>query len=74
MWDFSQAKSDRIKRAVNLFHWKSALIDLDINEQVPVFNDTIANIMSNFVPNEIIIYDDCDPPWMKTSVAKLLIF
>ena len=74
MWDFSPAKSDRIKRAVNLFHWKSALIDLDINEQVPVFNDTITNIMSNFVPNEIIIYDDCDPPWMKTSVAKLLIF
>ena len=74
MWDFSQAKSDRIKRAVNLFHWESALIDLDINEQVPVFNDTITNITSNFVPNEIIIYDDCDPPWMKTSVAKLLIF
>ena len=70
MWDFSQAKSARIKRAVNLFHWKSALIDLDINEKVPVFNDTITNIMSNFVPNKIIICDNSDPPWMKTSAVK----
>ena len=71
MWHFSQANSDRIKRAVNLFDWESALIDLDVNEQVPVFNDAITNIiMSNFVPNEINICDDRDPPWMKTPVVK----
>ena len=62
MLHFSQANSDRIKRAVDLFDWKSALINVDVNEQVPVFNDTITNYMSNFVPNEIIICDDCDPP------------
>ena len=62
MWHFSQANSDRIKRAVGLFDWESALTDLDVNEQVPIFNDTITNIMSNFVPNEIIICDDHDPP------------
>ena len=62
MLHFSQANSDRIKRAVDMFDWKSALIDVDVNEQVPVFNDTITNYMSNFVPNEIIICDDCDPP------------
>ena len=61
MWHFSQANSDRIKRAVGLFDWKSALIDLDVNERVPVFNDAITNIMSNFVPNEIVICDDHDP-------------
>ena len=62
MWHFSQAKFDRIKTAVDLFDWESALIDLDVNEQVPVFNDTIINvIMSNFVPNEKNISDDRDP-------------
>ena len=29
-------------------------MDLDVSEQVSVFNDTITNIMSNFAPNEII--------------------
>ena len=70
MWHFSQANSDRIKRAGDLFDCESALTDLDVNERVPVFNDTITNVMSNFVPNEIIICDDHDPPWMKTFVVK----
>ena len=71
MWYFSQANSDRIKRAVDLFDWESALIDLDVNEQVPVFNDTIINvIMSNFVPNEKNICDGRDPLWMKISKVK----
>ena len=66
MWHFSQANSDRIKRAVNLFDWESALIDLDVNEQVPLFNDTITNIIiSNFVPNKINIGDDRDTPWRR---------
>ena len=54
MWHFSQVTSDHIKRAVDLFDWESALIDLDVNEQVSVFNDKITN-MSNFVLNEIIV-------------------
>ena len=62
MWHFSQANADHIKRAVDLFDWEPALTDLDVHEWVPVFNDTITNIMSNFVPNEIIICDDHDPP------------
>ena len=52
MCHFSQANSDHIKRAVDLFDWESALIDSNVNEQVSVFNDTITNSMSNFVPNE----------------------
>ena len=70
MWHFSQANSDRIKRAVDLLDRESALHDLDVNEQVPLFNDAITDIMSNFVPNKIIICDDPDPPCMNTSAVK----
>ena len=52
VWHFSQANSDHIKRAVDLFDWESAIIDSNVNEQISVFNDTITNIMSKFVPNE----------------------
>ena len=31
VWHFSQANFDNIKRAVDLFDWESALIDLDVN-------------------------------------------
>ena len=54
-----------------MFDLESALIDLNVNEQVSVFNDTITNIMSNFVPNEIIICDDRDPSWMNRHIKNL---
>ena len=53
MWHFSREKSDHIKKAINLFVWESSLNNLDVNEQVSVFNETIMNIMFNFVPNEL---------------------
>ena len=58
MWHFSRANSDHIKKAINLFDWESSLNNLDVNEQVSVFNETIMNIMSNFVPNKLVIFDD----------------
>ena len=49
-------------------------MDLNINEQVSVFNDAITNIMSNFVPNEIIICDDRDPLWMNSHIRKFILY
>ena len=46
---------------MNLFDWESLLNNLDVNEQVSVFNETIMNIMSNFVPNELVTCDNRDP-------------
>ena len=57
MWS-SQANSDHTKRAANLSEQDSALTDLDVNEQVSIFNDTATNIMSNVVPIEIIICEN----------------
>ena len=57
-----------------MFDWESALTDLDVNEQVSIFNNTITNIMSNFVPNEIIICDDRDPPWMNRHIKNLILY
>ena len=51
------------------------LNNLDVNEQVSAFHETILNIVSNFVPNELIMYDDEDPPSMnrfiKNSIAVI---
>ena len=49
------------------------LNNLDVNEQVSVFNETIMNIMSNFVPNELITCDDRDPPWMNRYIKNLIV-
>ena len=73
VWHFSRANSDHIKKTINLFDWESSLNNLDVNEQVSVFNETITNIMSNFVPNELITCDDRDPPWMNRYIKHLVV-
>ena len=60
VWHFSWASSDHIKKAINLFDWESSLNNLDVIEQVSVFNETIMNITSNFAPDELVTRDDGD--------------
>ena len=48
--------------------------DYDVNEQVFIFNSTITDIMSNFFPNEIIICDDRDPPWINGRIKNLILY
>ena len=37
-----------------------------------LFNRTITNILSNYIPHEIIICDDRDPPWINNRVKELI--
>ena len=72
MWHFSWANSDHIKKAINLFDWESLLNNPDVNEQVSVLTQTIMNVMSNFVPNELITCNDRYPPWMNWYIKNLI--
>ena len=72
VWHFSWANSDHLKKAINLFDWESLLNNPDVSEQVSVLNQTIMNVMSNFVPNELITCDDRYPPWMNWYIKILI--
>ena len=39
---------------------------------VPIFNQTIINILCNFIPHETVLSDDRDPPWMNKEIKKLI--
>ena len=39
-----------------------------INEKVDIFNRTILNVLSNFIPHETIVYNDKDPPWFNNRI------
>ena len=72
VWHFKHAKSGRIKRAIDIFDWKSALNYIDANDQVSVFNSSILNIVSNSIPNETIACDDRKTPWMNSFIKNLI--
>ena len=61
MWHFKHGNSDNIKRAIEIFYWESTQNYIDANDQVSVFNLTILNIVTNFIPNVTITCDERDP-------------
>ena len=45
---------------------------MNVSDVVNLFNKTLKNIRYNFVPHEIIIHDDRDPPWINMSIMCLI--
>ena len=72
VWHYKQANIELIRRAIDNFDWNRALDNVSPNRQVSIFNDTILNIISNFMPNETIICDDRDPPWINSKIKKVI--
>ena len=45
---------------------------MNVNDMVHLFNRTIKNILRNFIPHETITCDDRDPPWINSSIRRLI--
>ena len=43
-----------------------------MNQKVHFFNQTIKNILCNFIPNEAVNCDDCGPPWINSKIKRLI--
>ena len=72
VWYYNRVNADLIRRAIDLFDWDKALRINDMDKQVAIFSDTLMNIMQIFAPNETIICDDRDPPWMNKEIKQLI--
>ena len=42
----------------------------NVPQQVYIFNKTIINIFSNFIPNRLVTFDDEDHPWMTEKLKE----
>ena len=72
MWNYGQGNTELTRRAVHEFNLQRAFSNLDKNEKGSFFNETILNIVSNFIPYEMIICSDKDPPGINTRTKKLI--
>ena len=52
-----QANVDHIRKAVDVFPWEKALRNLNIND-IFLFNNTVKNIISNYIPHETVTFVD----------------
>ena len=45
-------------------HWNFLFSKKSVHEQVTIFDQTLLNTFSIYIPNKLITVDDKDPPWM----------
>ena len=57
---------------IELFDWEKRISNIDVNEQVSVFNETIMNIFGNFILHETITCNDKDVPWMNKQIETVI--
>ena len=70
VWDFKRADVNAITTAINQVDWKFMFSCKNVHQQVNIFNKTIINIFSNFIPNKLVTFDDKDPPWMTEKLKE----
>ena len=51
-------------------NWNFLFSRKSVHEQVTIFDQTLLNIFSNYVPSKLITVDNKDPPWMHESIKK----
>ena len=54
------------------FDWDKAFSGKSTDEKASILAKAILNIMSNFIPNEIVTIDDRDPPWISNKIEFLI--
>ena len=72
VWHYQDSNVDLIRRSINEFDWDRAFANKHVDEKVLTFNKTILNFLSNFIPHEVIVCDDKDPPWFSGKIKSLI--
>ena len=70
VWDFKRGDVNAITTAINQVGWKFMFSGKNIHQQVNIFNKTVINIFSNFIPNRLVTFDDKGPPWMTEKLKE----
>ena len=72
IWHYRETNKGLIRQAIKEVNWERASSNTSVNEKVDIFNRTIFNILSNFIPHEVIVCDDKDSPWFNNRIKTLI--
>ena len=72
VWDNKNADSQSINKAIEMFNWEKLFQNKNIHDQLKLLKKTIVNIVSNYIPNKFIIWNDKDPPLLNDHIKRLI--
>ena len=74
VWDYKKANMESTERSIELVNWETLFPNKTVHKQVSIFNETLMNIFSSFIPNKYVTFDDRDPAWMNDFVKTKIKF
>ena len=72
VWHYKYTNTAQIKNARASFNWEQAPSNSSIDKNISILNKRIINVMSNYIANEINVFDDQKPPWMNAEIKNLI--
>ena len=72
LWNYKNADSQAINKAIKDFYWKKSFCNKNIDEQGHLFNETFVNVFHNYSPNKYATFNDKDTSCLNYQI-KLLI-
>ena len=72
VWHYREANTDLNRRAISNFNWEKAFYNTNVTKKVSIFNETILNVLSNYIPHETLTCDDKDPSCFNSRIKSLL--
>ena len=72
VWHYRETNPDLIRRAISNSNWEKAFHNTNVTKKVPIFNETILNVPSNYIPHETLTCEDKDPSWFNFQIKSLL--
>ena len=54
VWDFKRANIPSIRKAIKMVDWRFMFLNKSIHDQVSIFNNTLINIFSNYIPHKYV--------------------
>ena len=62
VWDFQRANISFIRKAIKMVDWRFMFLNKNVHKQVSIFNNTLVNSFTNYIPNKYITIDFRDTP------------
>ena len=73
IWHYNRANILAIRQSLESINWQREFDHKGVNKQVEILNNYLINVCQNYIPNEVIIIDDKDPPWITSNVRKKIL-
>ena len=72
VWKCSEAKVDEIRYSLRNTDWVAVFAGLTADEMTSQFTILIMDLMHRFIPNQMIKWDDRDPPWITPKLKTAI--